>query len=509
MATHFHSTGQEPAADRHHPEQFKVGTLIYTKAGLITLFLYLLWGDFCFCLMETVVPSILPLKFNAVGAPNWTLGLIVTTIPNIMNMVINPFASFRSDRFRSKWGRRIPFLAGATPFLVFFLILLGYCDAIGRWLRGMGMGAGLSEMAVLVGVIGVLMVCFQFFNLLITSVYYYLFNDVVPQAFLARFMALFRMVAALSSAVYNYFIYKYAYTHMQEIFLGSGLLYLMAFGLMCWKIKEGGYPPPPPNIGNQSGLWASVKTYAVECFTHRFYWCLFLLNACGAIGAVAGPYSVLLVTKVVGIDLATFGKVTGLTGLITALLLYPAGAISDRFHPLRVLLVCSLLGLCTLPFKIAFYFMSDHFTPDGRLYIWIGLSAVYLPLSALGQASDLPLLMKLLPQERYGQFCSANALVRSFGLIGGGVACGVFLDAMKGFHPNPDYCYRFVSIWWLVFGLGSFTLYWLLYREWKRLGGLRHYVPPGSAVSMGPEHVAVMCPVSAENAVALRTDDLS
>lgn len=197
--------GQSPASSPgHDPSRFRVGSLTYTKAGLVSMFLFLLWGDFCFTLMETVVPSVMPLKFNAIGAPNWVLGLILTTIPNLMNMVINPFISFRSDRFRSRWGRRIPFLAGATPFLVIFLILLGYSEPISRWVQRSLLGGQGSELSVTLIVIGVFMVCFQFFNLFITSVYYYLFNDVVPQAFLARFMALFRMVGTCAGAIYNF-----------------------------------------------------------------------------------------------------------------------------------------------------------------------------------------------------------------------------------------------------------------------------------------------------------------
>src|SRR5438552_18465144 len=102
---------QDPVVDPANPNHFKTGTLSYTRASLALLFLWLLWGDFCFTLMETVVPSILPIKLNALGASNWIIGLIVITIPNAMNTAINPLVSFRSDRFRSRWGRRIPFLA--------------------------------------------------------------------------------------------------------------------------------------------------------------------------------------------------------------------------------------------------------------------------------------------------------------------------------------------------------------------------------------------------------------
>jgi len=49
---------------------------------------------------------------------------MLTTIPYAMNMVMTPIVSFSSDRYRSRWGRRIPFLIWPTPFIVLFLLLL-------------------------------------------------------------------------------------------------------------------------------------------------------------------------------------------------------------------------------------------------------------------------------------------------------------------------------------------------------------------------------------------------
>jgi hypothetical protein len=43
---------------------YRAGTLSYTRAALVTLFVYLLWGDFCFTAMETIVPSVLPIMLK-------------------------------------------------------------------------------------------------------------------------------------------------------------------------------------------------------------------------------------------------------------------------------------------------------------------------------------------------------------------------------------------------------------------------------------------------------------
>ena len=112
------------------PKLYHVGTLTYTKASLAILFCWLLWGDFCYMLMETVVPSIMPLKFKALGASNTSLGMIMTTIPMIINSVFNPVISFKSDRYRSRWGRRIPFIICTMPFLCGSLALMGLGDDI-------------------------------------------------------------------------------------------------------------------------------------------------------------------------------------------------------------------------------------------------------------------------------------------------------------------------------------------------------------------------------------------
>jgi len=109
---------------------YHCGTLTYTKMGLFVLFAWLLWGDFCFTMMETVVPSILPLKLKGLGCSNWLMGLILTTAPGIMNMTICPYVSFKSDRYRSRWGRRIPFIIWTMPFLCGSLALMGLGDDI-------------------------------------------------------------------------------------------------------------------------------------------------------------------------------------------------------------------------------------------------------------------------------------------------------------------------------------------------------------------------------------------
>jgi hypothetical protein len=332
------------------------------------------------------------------------------------------------------------------------------------------------------------MVGFQFFNLFTQSVFYYLFNDVVPRAFLARFVALFRIAGGAAGIFYNAVIYQYAQTHMGLVFLGAALLYLVGYTMMCWKVKEGEYPPPPPLVDGEHGFVASIKTYAVECYSHRFYWFIFLANSCQALTWISGAFGLLLSTQYMGFSLHFLGEVGAVTGLIGLFLNYPGGMLADRFHPLRIVISCLAIQLVLAPFgQIFVFFWREHMTLLQAQHMQILLSLIGLPIGIVSGASEMPMLMKLLPQERYGQFCSANALVRGLAMAIGGVACGAFLDYMKSvstnphsffFNTNPDACYRWVGIWNLTAVCGYFFFLLLVHWEWKKLGGLANFKPP-------------------------------
>ena len=116
------------------PKTYHVGTLTYTTSTLRRLFFWLLWGDFCFFMVETVVPSIIPLMFKELKASNLLIGIVLATIPRIISSVLNPVISFKSDRLRSRWGRRIPFLVVTMPFLVLCFVGLAFAIDISEWI---------------------------------------------------------------------------------------------------------------------------------------------------------------------------------------------------------------------------------------------------------------------------------------------------------------------------------------------------------------------------------------
>ena len=475
------------------PARYHVGTLSYTKPKLAVLFCWLLWGDFCYVLMETVIPSILPLKFKELGASNASVGLIMVTLPMIVNTVLNPVISFRSDRYRSRWGRRIPFILLTLPFLVVFLAGIGVADKLGfglyGWLTGVA-GAPAGHSAVLgwvvakisvltpnqfaVLVIGVMMILFSIANTFVNSVFWYLFNDVVPEPLLARFMSWFRLVGTLAASLYSFFVFRFAESHSVAIFTGIAILYCVGFSLMCFNVKEGNYPLPPPLAPGASPLTAAFKTFGTECHSLAHYWYVFLIGMCMAGTWAIGPFC-LYFSLSLGLSLTQLGILNGVYSVATSIAILLSGWLADRYHPIRIVLAgVAVQVVLVLPLACIWIFWK----PAPIIVFWINLVlgvTLSAPTAAMVGILDPPLLMRLFPRDRYGQFCSANAMWRSISMIINGVLIGVFLDWLTTkIGKNQAYC--FLPVWQLFYSVLILFFTVKLYRSWQAYGGDTHYV---------------------------------
>lgn len=460
--------------------KYRVGTLEYTKRSLMVMFLWLLWGDFCFTLMTTVEPSVVPFVLKSLKASDLVISLYITTFTNILNLTVCPISSFMSDRYRSKWGRRVPFLAFATPFVGIFLILTGYCREISSYLfKNVFHHSIGSETALAIGIVGVFVVGYQFFNMIVSSVYYYLFNDVVPEQYLGRFMAIFRAVGTAAGALYNFFVFPYAQSHSKWILVGFGLLYFVGFMMMCLKVKEGEYPPPPVKDDGKNAALEGVKTFFTESFSHKFYLYFYLSSAFWGAAGVVGPFMVFRNLEM-GVTMKEMGFIGGVVMVVATLLLIPAGYFVDKKHPLRLGLMAIILYMILIPLNIVYLWNWSH---GVLLSFVVIINCLTLPISVVLMAAELPMFMRLLPHSRYGQFCSANSVVVSLMQIVAGVLCGLFLNGLKWFchdklHTSGDYYYRLLFIWPAIFGFAALYYRLKLYKMWLKLGGDDNYVPP-------------------------------
>ncbi len=246
---------------------FTAGTLRYTTFGLVSLLLWLVWGEFFWVILDQNLPKILPLKLNQLGANDTVNAILNKSISYAVIFFLAPLVSVWSDRYRSRIGRRIPFLLWSTPLVGLFMIMIGSYDKL---------------------------------------------------------------------------IFPHMMDNFDTIFIVGGIAYILGFGLMCLFVKEGTYPPPPEKAAGKAGTRFGVfKTFFKECFTHRFYWYIFLTYMFQYVSYQAGIFGILRNTKSLGLTLQQLGNVDFYAGFISLALIFPAGWLADKFHPVRVYLVAS------------------------------------------------------------------------------------------------------------------------------------------------------------------------
>ncbi len=150
-----------------------------------------------------------------------------------------------------------------------------------------------------------------------------------------------------------------------------------------------------------------------------------------------------------------------------------------------------MLSLCTVPLWLIFLF--HNFSPAAAFKINLVLTLVQAAVLLLYGASELPMWMRILPRDVYGQFASATSMVRAFGVMIGGAIAGVLLDLVRRFTGGGDYVYRYLPLWKLALQVATIYFTIQLYRSWKRRGGDTGYVPPGFETEPDPA-IAVIVP---------------
>jgi maltose/moltooligosaccharide transporter len=287
-------------------DQFTCGTLHYTPAALAVLFGWLLWGDFTMTLMESM-PYLLSMQFKDHALSNMAMTILMVTIATVCNIALNPVISYSSDRYRSRWGRRRPFLLFATPFVTLFLVLIPWAPEITsaalkfNCIRSF---LGLFPAAPLVLVFGVLILGFQVFNMFIGTTYCDLIPDTVPAPFIGRFHGLFRVFGILAAMIFNFLLFGYAHAHMRLLFAIFGGIYAVSYMLTCWQVREGEYP----DIQEEHGRWySSVKNYFGECFGHLRNWVMFLVYGASQWAGAANVFALFFCRDQIGLSEKEFG----------------------------------------------------------------------------------------------------------------------------------------------------------------------------------------------------------
>jgi len=445
-------------------KSWKTGTLTYTFSGLLALFFWLLLGDFAWTLRDRSAMPTAQWYLQHLGVSNLLFGLLLSSLPAFIGLFLGPIISVKSDRHRGKWGRRIPFLLVTTLIAVLGMLGMGCAPLIAVAVPRFFPHQSATGAAVLS--FGIFWAAFEIAVLTSRLVFDGLINDVVPKELLGRFYGCFRAIGLIIGMVFNFWITGKVPKHFSLILVLIAVFYGACTVWMCLNVKEGEYPPPPPPAPDREGwgrgIVGGARLYFKECFTSRYYFCVFVFLMTSALSFVpvntfAMPYALSL-----GIDTDVYGKYLALTYLISFCLSFFLGWLSDIFHPLRVTMA-TLLGFAVLTAWAGIYAT----TPTTFLIAWVlhgVLSGCYLTSSAsLGQ--------RLFPHEKFAQFASAVLMLT-------GPTTVVLAPLVGRAVDKTGHVYRYTFAAGCLLSCVALLAAWRAHRDFMKFGGPKYYVAP-------------------------------
>ena len=464
----------------------RAGTLVYTAAGLRTVFAWLLAGEVVFTLIDMLEPKVLPVLLKFPGASDKEIGVIVGSFNAILQLIIMPPLGYYSDRLRTKWGRRIPVLFWATPFVTVFLAITPYSPEIATWLTGMpGVGDWLRSLPVapIILVFALFVLLYRTAQTMTNVCFFGLLRDVIPDSHMGRFLALFRVFGAAGTFIITYWLLGHVETHSKPIFIGVAALNLLGFSALCWFVREGTYPPVEekvPETGPKSSFVRAVTIFVRESYRHPVYLWIYFIRIClyGALLGLSG-FLIFFPQHELGMDLGAAARASSWSALLWVFIAYPVGRLVDSrgatfvLHWGLILITVAYAGTFFLVIGPVTYLVSSTLT---GVAFWIVMMA------------QLKLTQEVFHPQRYSQLAGANTIVQSLIiaiLISPGA--GWLLDGLKGWRYTLNLPavgdvvlgpYRIVNLMMAVlYGLALFGL--MKVRQHVRThGGPENYAAP-------------------------------
>ncbi len=354
---------------------YHVGTLVYSRGDLQRLFFWLLLGDFASNVMGAALPTLLPLQLSARGVSAATIGWVLSLAP-LATIIFSPFLGVWSDRLRTRWGRRRPFLIVSTPIVAAGMLLLPH----------------IQNMLLLQVVVTVV----QIANVLQT-ILLYLYADIMPPSLMGRFMGGFSFVGALGTMAFQYFLVPWFGTAPTMVWTICAIFYFVLFQLSVHNVREGQYPAPEPT--RRSHI---LRGYLKDGAGSWYIWCLWAALGMNALAGPAGLYYNLLCRDQLGMSMRAIGMMNTVATIPRLFVMLPGGWLIDRFGPRKLWGLFSLLsGGVTLG---AWFWVRG----SGAMLLYMLLSGA---LGAFTSVALMPMLYAHLPKDKFGQLVSMQSVV--------------------------------------------------------------------------------------------------
>lgn len=333
------------------------------------------------------------------GANDTIISLLISALPAVASIFVVPRIGYYSDHFRSRWGRRRPFLLATGLLGAVAMAGVAFAPAFaqaGHALLG-GWSPGLKALNI-----AFFCLCWTVFDcaaISTTALYNGLVNDVIPRGYVGRFFAIFRIVGLCVAIGFNTSVFALTDAYLREILLVIALVFGLAVPLMCVLTREQPLPAEPFPAAMPRASWPRLEgDYLWKCG-------MFMLA-----GVTFGPFNTFSQSYAqnLGISLSELGSMTAAAYGISIATAFGVGWLADRFGALR--LSATLMAMYFIIAACGYLMVHDASTFRGFYFAHVVLSGAYFTA-----ASSMP--MELFASRDFVRLNASKDIMVAFAVI--------------------------------------------------------------------------------------------
>ncbi|WP_159627684.1 MFS transporter [Massilia puerhi] len=406
---------------------WQAGTLRYGRWSLCALVGWLLVGALGIAVRERWAGPIGLVVLRDHGASDTAVAMLLSTVPALISLLVVPVIGMHSDRSRSRWGRRRPYLMVSAPLAAIAMLCVALAPQLAGATHGMlgGFSPGLRRLDL--AYFCLFWTLFDAAAMTTIALFAGLVADVVPFGLAGRFYASVRVVGLGVAIGFNLTLFTLSQAWMAEILVAIAFIFGLTIPLMCLMVREGVYPPPPPAAHArmaQGGL-ALARTQLRHCCAQRRYLWAFGAFMLAAVTFIPFNTFSLHYALDLGLSKAQLGELTATAYAVSIASAFVIGHLVDRRGAVRV-----ATAMMTLYFAIA---LAGWLLVDGAAsFRWFYVAHVICSGAYFTAAAAMPLA--LFPRDEFVRYNASKDILVAFANILVGSCIGPLLD-----HSGHDY----------------------------------------------------------------------
>ena len=318
--------------------RWQAGTLRYGAWGLCALVGWLLVGALGIAVRERWAGPIGLVVLREHGASDTAVAILLSVVPALISLLVVPVVGMWSDRSRSRWGRRRPFLLVSAPLAAVAMLCVALAPSFAAGVHAL-LGAwspGLHKLEL--GVFCLFWTVFDAAAMTTMALFAGLVADVIPFGLAGRFYAAVRVVGLGVAIGFNMTLFALSEAWLAEILVAIALVFGLTIPLMCLMVREGDYPPPAPAAHDAAadGRLALARTQLLQCCAERRYLWIFGAFMLAAVTFVPFNTFSLHYALDLGLSKAELGELTAIAYAVSIASAFVIGWLVDRRGAVRV-----------------------------------------------------------------------------------------------------------------------------------------------------------------------------